>query len=76
MTMFTGNSCWTLQNMGFDTVWIGWIQRCISTSSFSVLIIGETKGFFKRQRVQIGSPYFLLLLHFNDGSVQHVVVQS
>lgn len=31
---------------GFDSIWINWIQQCISTTSFSTLVNGGPIGFF------------------------------
>ena len=40
-----------LKDMGFDYKWIRWIQWCISTTSFSVIINGSPVGFFKALEV-------------------------
>ena len=54
-----------LREIGFGSWWIGLIQWCISTASFSVIINGSPAGFFKSPRgLQQGdllSPYFLCL---------------
>ena len=47
-----------LREMGFGSWWIGLIQRCISTASFSVIINGSPAGFFKSTRSVI--PLFSL----------------
>ena len=39
-----------MQKMGFGTKWIRLIKRCITTSSFSVLINGSLEGFFNSTR--------------------------
>lgn len=38
---------WSLAQMGFCSVWIKWIIRCVSSVPFSVLINGEINGFFQ-----------------------------
>ena len=40
-----------LKEMGFGSWWIGLIQWCISTASFSMIINGSPIGFFKAQGV-------------------------
>ena len=54
-----------LREMGFDKKWIGWIQWCISTSSFYVIINGSSACFFKSSRsLHQGdslSPYLFVL---------------
>ena len=40
-----------LKEMGFGSWWIGLIQWCISTASFSIIINGIPTGFFKAQGV-------------------------
>ena len=39
-----------LQKMGFGAMWVDWIKRCITTTSFSVMINGSPKGFFNSTR--------------------------
>ena len=38
---------WLLEMMGFGANWINWIQWCIGTISFSVLINGTPSSFFQ-----------------------------
>ena len=36
-----------LKDMGFGIKWIGWINNCISGVKFSLLMNGNTEGFFQ-----------------------------
>ena len=46
-----------LQKMGFGVKWVNWIKRCISTTSFSVLINGRPTSFFNSTRgLRQGGP--------------------
>jgi hypothetical protein len=51
--------------LGFHPTWINWIGKCITTSSFSILLDGSPYGNFKPTRgVSQGDPlsHFLFIL--------------
>ena len=46
-----------LQRMRFGVTWVNWITRCITTTSFSVMINGSPEGFFNSTRgLRQGDP--------------------
>ena len=56
-----------LDKMGFGHKWIWWINWCISTPKFSILINGNPTGFFHNPRgLRQGYPISLFIC-FNYG---------
>lgn len=46
-----------MRRMGFSDKWCGWIQKCISTVSYLVLLNGEpTKTIFPQRGISQGDP--------------------
>ncbi|CAL1403132.1 unnamed protein product [Linum trigynum] len=51
-----------LEKMGFSSVWLGWVQECLQSASFSVLMNGAPSGFFRSSRgLRQGDPLSPLL---------------
>ncbi|CAL1369949.1 unnamed protein product [Linum trigynum] len=51
-----------LEKMSFNSVWRGWVQECLQSASFSVLMNGALSGFFSSSRgLQQGEPLSPLL---------------
>lgn len=54
----------TLRKMNFPQVWISWIQECLSSSSFSLLVNGSPSPWFSSSRgVHQGDPISPLLFN-------------
>lgn len=52
----------TLSDLGFGTKWFSWIEMCIATTKFYVLVNGSPKGFFgASDSLKQGNPLSPLL---------------
>ena len=57
-----GSLLYLLKRMGFGTKWCRWIETCISSVQFSVLVNGSPEGFFRNSRgIRQGDPLSPLL---------------
>ena len=52
-----------LANFGFPTRWISWVNGCIGTMRFYVLINGSPQGFFEMEKgIRQGDPLSAFLI--------------
>ena len=50
-----------LQRMGFGEKWRGWVQECVPSACFSIMVNGSPKGLFEAQGgIRQGDPLSLL----------------
>ncbi|CAL1372514.1 unnamed protein product [Linum trigynum] len=51
-----------LHKLGFSPIWINWIRECVTTAMFSVLVNGQSAGYFPSSRgLRQGDPLSPLL---------------
>ncbi|WMV58633.1 hypothetical protein MTR67_052018 [Solanum verrucosum] len=50
----------TLRQMGFGPTWLKWIEFCIKTTRFSIMVNGELVGFFPTEREIVALKFQLL----------------
>ena len=62
--------------MGFGSRWLNWINRCISTAAFSVLINGTPSTFFRSTKGVISHMFYaddiLLFCEANQNQLVHL----
>jgi len=70
----------TLSQMGFGEKWLKWIDFCIKTVKFSVLVNGEPVGFFGSERgLRQGdplSPFLFILAMEGFDSMMRIALQN
>ena len=60
--------------MGFGHRWLSWINRCISTTTFSILINGSLVGIFWSSRgLSQGDPLFPYLFVLGMGILSRLI---
>ena len=69
-----------LKQMGFGDKWLKWIDYCIKTVRFSILVNGEPVGFFPSERgLRQGdslSPFLFILAMEGYNSMMRVATQN
>ncbi|XP_055835111.1 uncharacterized protein LOC129903583 [Solanum dulcamara] len=61
-----------LKDIGFGSKWIGWIDNCISSVKFSLLVNDNTEGFFQKAKTNGGRGFSALAGRREELEITHL----